>query len=287
MICINKTYKSPVKWYGGKYYQAKDIINLFPEHKSYVEVFGGAGHILFRKQPSEIETFNDIDNCLYLFFKILRDENKLLKLRTALELTPYSREEFNYCVNTWQIEEDEIEKIRKWYVVVMQSFSNDMSTWSYSKTISRRSMSQCVSQWLGKIENDIPNAVERLKKVQIENLDFIECIKKYDSKDTLFYLDPPYIHETRKSKDVYIHEMNTDRHRELVQLLLDIKGKVILSGYDHEVYDNLINNGWDKIVLGDYDKRSQNVKDESRVKGKETVWINYVLENGVDTGLQN
>jgi len=270
-------YKSPINWFGGKYYMANKIIDLFPEHKMYVEVFGGAGHLLFKKQLSEIEVYNDIDSGLVSFFNILRDENKFNQLKYKLDLTPYSREEFYICKNTWKDEKDEIEKVRKWYTCVMQSFSSNFSTWSHSKTKSRRGMSQAVSQWLGKIENDLPNAVDRLKMVQIENVDYKELIKKYDSKDTLFYLDPPYIHETRQMTYEYAHELNNEQHKKLVDILLNIKGKAILSGYDHEIYNKLLENNWSKVSLGEFDKRSEKAIGESRSKGQEFVWVNYEI----------
>jgi DNA adenine methylase len=139
-------------------------------------------------------------------------------------------------------------------------------------------MSQAVSQWLGKIENNIPDAVERFRKVQIENMDFKDVLKKYDGEDTLFYLDPPYIHETRKMTYTYAHEIQEKDHLELVDILLNIKGKVILSGYDHPIYDKLIENKWQKISLGKFDKRSIKAIDESREKGEEILWLNYKLK---------
>ena len=257
---------------------ANDIVELFPEHKMYVEVFGGAGHILFKKKSSEIEVYNDIDSGLTTFFKILRDNDKSEELKKLLQLTPYSREEFFNCRDTWKSETNEIEKVRKWYTTLMQSFSSNFSTWSHSKTKSRRGMSQAVSQWLGKIENNIPDAVERFRKVQIENMDFKDVLKKYDGEDTLFYLDPPYIHETRKMTYTYAHEIQEKDHLELVDILLNIKGKVILSGYDHPIYDKLIENKWQKISLGKFDKRSIKAIDESREKGEEILWLNYKLK---------
>jgi DNA adenine methylase len=272
-------YKSPINWFGGKYYMANDIINLFPKHRVYVEVFGGAGHILFKKEPSVIEVYNDIDSGLYLFFKILRDENKANLLKQKLDLTPYSREEFYHCRDTWRDEQDDIEKVRKWYVTAMQSFSTNFSTWSHSKSKSRRGMSQAVSQWLGKIEDNLPKAVERLKVVQIENMDYKDLLKKYDGEDTLFYLDPPYIHKTRKMTYQYAHEMEDEQHEEMIDILLHIKGKAILSGYDNEIYNKLLNNGWKRVFLGEYDKRSEKAINESRSKGQEFVWINYDIQN--------
>lgn len=254
---------------------ANKIIELFPNHKCYVEVFGGAGHILFRKKSSEIEVFNDIDKGLITFFKVLRDEKKANQLKTLLELTPYSREEFYNCRDTWETEQNEIERVRKWYTTVMQSFSSDLSSWSFSKSKSRRGMSQSVSQWLGKIEKNIPDAIERLRMVQIENLDFRELIIKYDSDETLFYLDPPYIHNTRKMTFKYKYELTDNEHKELVGILLNIKGKAILSGYDNEIYNELIDNGWEKFNLGEFSERSTKTNMTKKQKRQEFLWVNF------------
>lgn len=264
-------FKSPINWYGGKYYMAKDIINIFPKHNMYVEGFGGAGHILFRKERSNLEVYNDLHNGLYLIFKLLRDNNE--EFIQKLSLTPYSRQEFEDS-KSWIYEEDEIERARKFYVRTMQSVASN-GGWCYAKSKSRRGMCQSVSRWLGNIEENLTSAIERLKEVQIENLDVIELIKKYDKEDTLFYLDPPYITETRKQKKSYDHEMTDKQHMELVETLINLKGKVILSGYDHPIYDRLMDNGWKKVVLGDYSKRSQKTNSGELDEGKEFVWINY------------
>jgi DNA adenine methylase len=269
--------KSPINWFGGKFYMANKIIDIFPEHKVFVEVFGGSGQLTFAKEPSEIEVYNDIDKGLVSFFKILRDENKAKKLIEKLHLTPFSREEFYECRDTWRNETDEIEKVRKWYVTVMQSFSTNMSSWKPTKSKSRRGMAQSVSQWLGHIENNLPLAVERMKMLQVENMDFKELLIKYDSHDTLFYLDPPYIHDTRKMTYEYEHELSNERHKELVECLLKLKGKCILSGYEHEIYSRLEKEGWQKVYLGEFAKRSIKTIESEKEKGREFVWINYKL----------
>ena len=250
---------------------AKDIINIFPKHNMYVEGFGGAGHILFRKERSNLEVYNDLHNGLYLIFKFLRENNE--EFISKLSLTPYSRQEFEDS-KSWIYEENEVERARKFYVRTMQSVASN-GGWCYAKSKSRRGMCQSVSRWLGNIEENLSSAIERLKEVQIENLDVIDLIKKYDKEDTLFYLDPPYITETRKQKKSYEHEMTDEQHRELVEILLNVKGKVILSGYDHPIYDKLLDEGWKKVVLGDYSKRSQKFNSGNLGEGKEFVWINY------------
>ena len=267
-------YKSPINWYGGKYYMAKDIIEIFPKHKMYVEGFGGAAHVLFRKEKSELEVYNDLHSGLYLFFKLLRENNEEFIRR--LSLTPYSREEFENS-KQWMYEEDEIEKARKFYVRTMQSVASN-GGWCYAKSKSRRGMCQSVSRWLGNIEENLEGAIERLKEVQVENLDILELIKKYDKEDTLFYLDPPYILDTRKQKKSYDYEMTDEQHKELVDTLIGIKGKVVLSGYDHPIYNKLLDNGWSKVVIGEYAKRSQKTNEGELSKGKEFVWVNYELE---------
>jgi DNA adenine methylase len=279
------TYKSPINWYGGKYYMANDIINIFPEHKMFVEVFGGAGHIIFKKKSSDLEVYNDLHEGLYLLFKILRDENKREELIKRIQLTPYSRQEFTESKNGWINETDEIEKVRKFYTYTMQAVGTN-GGWCYAKSKSRRGMAQSVSRWLGNVDENMVDLIERLREIQIENLDFKDCILKYDNEDTLIYLDPPYLQETRKLKNGYIYEMDINRHKELVDISLNIKGKVVLSGYDHEVYKPLEENGWKKILLGEYSKRSQKENDGELEKGKEFVWVNYGIQHIVDKVLK-
>ena len=268
------SYKSPINWYGGKYYMAKDIIELFPKHHMYVEGFGGACHVLFRKERSNMEVYNDLHSGLYLFFKFIRDNNE--EFIRKLTLTPYSREEFENSKD-WMFEEDDIEKARKFYVRTMQSVASN-GGWCYAKSKSRRGMCQSVSRWLGNIEENLSGAIERLKEVQIENLDILDLIKKYDKEDTLFYLDPPYVPETRKQKKSYDCEMTREQHIELINTLINIKGKVILSGYDNDIYNKLLDNGWKKAILGEFSKRGQKTNNGELTKGKEFVWINYDLE---------
>lgn len=265
-------YKSPINWYGGKYYMAKNIIELFPKHNMYVEGFGGAGHVLFRKTPSPMEVYNDLHKGLYLLFKLLREKNE--ELIKSIQLTPYSREEFIQDKNTWKNETNEVEKVRKFYTEVMQAVAGK-GGWCYTKSKSRRGMCQSVSRWLGNIDENLPNIIERLREIQIENLDIINLIDKYDSEDTLFYLDPPYIHDTRSAKKMYDYEMSNEKHIELVNTLIKIKGKVVLSGYEHEIYNKLENEGWKKVYIGDYAKRSQKTNEGELDTGSEFVWINY------------
>lgn len=251
---------------------AKDIVKLFPKHKLYVEGFGGAAHVLFAKGQTGMEVYNDIHHCLYLFFKLIREGNE--ELIRKIQLTPYSREEFESSKD-WRNEPDEIERVRKFYCATVQSVNNVGNGWSYVKESHGRSMSLSVSRFLTSIDVNLVNAVERLRTAQIDNLDILELLDKYDSTDTLFYLDPPYVDFTRKSLNQYEHEMTIEQHQAMVKRLLTIKGKVVLSGYDNEVYKDLLDAGWTKQLLGEYAKYSQKGNIGVLDKAQEFVWINY------------
>ena len=142
-------------------------------------------------------------------------------------------------------------------------------------------MTASVSKWLGNIENNIPAAANKLGSIRVENNDFEESIRKYDSDNTLFYLDPPYVPDTRTFKKGYKYELSIEDHERLVDILLTVKGKVILSGYDNEIYRRLETEGkYKKILIKEAVKSSINVNREERT-GKEYVWINYDIEDDI------
>ena len=269
---------SPIIWYGGKAKMAKKIINIMPFHKTYVEVFGGAGHVLFSKKRSQMEVYNDIHEGLYALFNVIRDKEKAEKLRELLELTPYSKNEFEYCKD-WENEENEVEKARKFFVLCNQSFSGTVHSWKFSVR-PKGDMPQTVKSYLSKIHESLPFAIKRLQGVQIDNVSFEKVIERYDSKDTLFYLDPPYVHDTRSESatDTYDFEMDNEMHKNLVEVLLNLKGKAIVSGYDHSIYDSISEGKWKKIPLGKFSKGASKVESgEKREKGEEMLWINYKI----------
>jgi len=233
-------------WFGGKGNLAKRILPYFPEHKIYVEPFGGGASLLFAKEPSPVEVYNDIDSGLVNFFRVLRDSEKFEKFYRLVSLTPYSREEYYFCRDTWESCEDDIERAYRWYVVARMSFSGRFGCdWSHAVTYTSRNMSGAVSKWLSIIDM-LPEIHQRIMRVQIEHKDFRDILVDYDTPDTLFYCDPPYVHSTRKAGG-YKHEMTDDEHKELVELLLKLKGKVILSGYQNEIYLPLEQAGWQRI----------------------------------------
>lgn len=264
--------KPVIAWYGGKWVLSKqilEIINLFP-HLTYVEAFGGGGTVLLVKAPSKIEVYNDINSDIVNFYRVLRDKQKFEELKRFVSLTPYSREEFhNFKFRAPG--DDDVTWAAKWFVVARQSFSGHWGhSWAFSTTESNRGMSHRVSAYLSAIDR-LEDVHKRLSMVQIENSDFRKIIKNYDRETTLFYLDPPYIHEKR-GKDHYQNEMTDEDHEELVELLLKIKGKAILSGYDNEIYRRLEEAGWQKKTFGYMMPASRSVKGSRRTV-IEVIWF--------------
>jgi len=223
------------------------LLPLIPKHKQYIEPFFGGGSVLFAKEPAEVETINDIDGGVVNFFRVLRAPEKAKVLIEKARLTPYSREEFYHFRDTWQDCEDPIEKAYRWFVVARWSFSGDFGN-SFGTVVAtaRRGRAQTVSHWLSAVEM-LPEVVERLQRVQIENQDFRVLMKRYCTEDSFCYCDPPYIASTRRSKAGYKHEMTVEDHRDLVELLLVLPGKFMLSGYKHEIYEPLEEAGWKRL----------------------------------------
>jgi DNA adenine methylase len=219
-------------YFGGKWKHAGRIIETFPLHKTFVDVFCGAASITLRKPRSKNEIINDANDELINFFSILRDRN--LELRLALEKTPYGRCEYYTCREP---SPDPVEQARRTVVKSWFGIGDSLD----NETGFRVSLSQSGSTtapWLTYVDY-LHLYANRLRGVIIEHLDFAECIQRYDRPDTLFYLDPPYVNETRSKKHAYKHDWEGGDHARLLNLLPSIQGKFVLSAYEHESYAQL------------------------------------------------
>ena len=228
----------PLRYMGAKWQLSKWVSEQFPPHKIYVEPYCGSAAIFFRKQRTEVEVLNDLNKDLVHFFRMLRTAPDALI--NAIELTPCSVEEYH---ESWEPAFDPIERARRFYIRCWQSFSSDTVTksgWRRSTSLSRNSTT--AQDW--KRLDGLRKAVDLLKCAQIDSLPALDCIQRYDSRNTLFYLDPPYVHATRKSlRHQYIHEMSDADHQLLAQTLHQIEGMAIISGYDCPLYQDLYA-GW-------------------------------------------
>lgn len=232
---------------GGKWRIAPWVISHFPQHKVYVEPFGGGASVLLRKPPSQVEVYNDANKTVVDFFRILRDPEMAQELKRLLDLTPYSREEYARCLEKT---DDPIESARRFVVLSFQSLGITLNR-SKNETWDARigDVTSRVASWNSYLEA-FPLLVSRLRKVSIENRDWREIYSLYDASDTLFFMDPPYPHSTRKPDKLNTYaayEMSDADHEELCQRCLEAKGYVILSSYPNDIYDGLLK-GWEKVT---------------------------------------
>lgn len=268
------TARSPFPWFGGKQKLADDIIALFPEHRVYCEVFGGGGSVLLSKPAATLDFYNDAEDGLVNFFRVLPDAPE--RLVPLLELTPYTRTEFLYCVDSWRDVEDEVERARRFYVVVSQCFGghavkDDRSGkrgWG-GERLGRMHLCRTAST-KNRVDN-IWKFVERMRSVQVDNLDWRACIDRYDHENTVFYLDPPYVPATRRSGS-YSHELTAEDHGELVDRILALAGVAIVSGYDHPIYEPLVAGGFMRHEFGVWSTAGQRFVESERDRRIEVIW---------------
>lgn len=228
---------------------------------------------MLNRVPSPVETYNDLDGEVVNFFRVLRTQKDALI--EAIGLTPFSREEFSLACELAP-DVDTLERARRFYVRARQvrtglAQTASVGRWANCKDTSRAGMSGVVSRWLGGVEK-LPDIADRLLRVQIENRPAIDVIRLYDGKDTFFYCDPPYLHETRGDNKAYGFEMSNDEHRALAETLNSIQGKVAVSNYDCALMDELFPaSRWRKIYSPE--KTIHSTKD----KRQEVLWVNYDL----------
>jgi len=277
----------PLKWHGGKSYIARRIVALMPTHLHYVEPYAGGLAVLLEKDPEGVsEVVNDINGDLMNFWTVLRNPDLFPVFQRACEATPFSEELWKLVVesleknngqsDTFLAQCEPVRRAWMFFVRCRQSLAGRMKNFApLSRTRTRRGMNEQASAWLGAVEglSDVHN---RLKRVVILNHDALDVIREQDGEKTLCYADPPYLHETRVSKDAYSHEMTAEQHRELLSVLTTLKGKFILSGYRSKLYDDFAAvHGWHRK---DYDLPNHAAGGDSKRRMVESCWCNFKPE---------
>jgi DNA adenine methylase len=265
---MRKTIRPPVKWHGGKRYLCHRIICHFPKHETYVEPFGGAASVLLNKPPVPVEIYNDLDQRIARLFRVIRDHGD--EFRRLLSLTPYSEVEFN---NARKASENEIEQARRDFVRWRMSLGGRGDSYSFTLHRVRRGMADVVSGYLSMIDEELPFIIERLRRVQILSRPAVEVIRTWDSPTTLFYCDPPYLHETRHegSRDIYGYEMTEHQHRELAAVINSCQGRVVLSGYPSPLYEELYR-PWSTVTI---DIANHAAGGKVKARKQEVLWLNW------------
>jgi DNA adenine methylase len=228
----------PFRWLGGKARLVPWLLSVLPQHQVYVEVFGGAGALLLAKPPSGCEVFNDRDEGVVHFFRVLRDPLLGAQLRQQLSLTPYARAEYAWCRATWAEVVDPVERARRWYVVAAQSFGGVFGrAWGFSCAPGK----QEARAYQGMVAS-LEQVAARFASVQVECDDFAAILARYDGPHTLLFCDPPYVPSARKDGG-YRYEMTEADHRRLLEAVTRCQGKVLICGYPSVLYSEALV-GW-------------------------------------------
>lgn len=260
-----------LRYHGGKWLLANWIISLMPQHRVYTECFGGAASVLLQKPRSYAEVYNDKWDTVVNVFRVMRDQTQAYELKRQLELTPFSRTEFD---STGEIDlakiTDPIERARLTILRSFAGFGSAATNAKYStgfRSNSNRSGTTPAGDWVN-LPSHVDSLVDRLKGVTIENRDAATVILQHDSRETLHYVDPPYVHSTRnmaRGNAAYECEMTDDDHRLLAAVLRGVKGMVMLSGYDSPLYAELYGE-WQRI-------ERKHMADGARTR-TEVLWFN-------------
>ncbi|MGT2638071.1 DNA adenine methylase [Streptococcus ratti] len=253
--------KSLLRYPGSKWNLAKRIVDLLPEHKSYLEPYFGSGAVLFTKLASPIETVNDLSDEVVNLFQVIQSDPEALQEK--LFLTPYSRKIYD---TAWeQRPTNEVDQAMNFLIRSVMSHGfrvTEKSGWK--SDVIGRERAYAVKHW-----NDLPNLIKevalRLKEVQVESRPALELITKFNYSDVCMYIDPPYVLSTR-TREQYQYEMMDHDHVELLEVLNQSKAKIILSGYASDLYDQYLSN-WDCLEFS--------ATAEQGMPRTEVLWMNF------------
>lgn len=254
--------KPPFSYYGGKQRMAHHLIPLIPKHVLYVEPFAGSGAVLFAKPLPQVtnyshyrEVLNDTNHDITNLFKVLRDDGE--RLEALLKLTPHSREEHRRC-KAEPHTGDQLEDARRFMVRICQSFGNKLDDgWAKSKIVNH------AAAWDNKC--NLGQAINRLRHVQINSVDAIQCIKEWDAPHAFFYVDPPYVGTHQGHYGGYTESDLLS----LCQTLDQSVGAFVLSSYDNEICNSF---GWDKREFAATCSVNSYVTNRNKAR-TECVWV--------------
>jgi DNA adenine methylase len=259
-----------LRYHGGKWLLAPWISSHFGSHRVYVEPFGGAASVLMRKKRSHVEIYNDLWETVVNVFRILRDPGKADELARSLYLTPFARDEFERTDHLELADLSDIERARCTILRSLAGFGSASTNGAHVtgfRATSAKSSTTPAIDWAN-YPAHIPRFVERLRGVVIENRNAIDVIQQHDGPNTLFYLDPPYAHCTRnlrRGNAMYAFEMTDEDHCQLASVVHEVKGMVIISGYDCPLYGEL---------FGTWTQYTREHVIDGGNKRLESIWLN-------------
>jgi DNA adenine methylase len=287
----------PLKWHGGKSYLARHVLPLMPPTLHYVEPYFGGGQVLIARDPQDrrlwwpgrtsdgrkadgvSEVINDVHADLMNFYAVLKNPETFGRLQHLLSLTLHSEDEWEAARDMLDGSGgDPVERAAALFTCCRQSLSGRMDAFAPTvRTRLRGGRNDGVNAWWGAVDG-LEAVHRRLQDVKVFNRPALDLIRSEDGEATFFYLDPPYYHPTRTAPEVYAHEMTEADHRQLLGVLLALKGKVILSGYANDLYDATLRRpGWgrEEIPIANH---ASGAKEKRRMV--EVLWFNFTPEDG-------
>lgn len=259
---------SPVmRYHGAKFRLAPWVMSFFPPHTRYVESFGGAAGVLMQKQKIQSEVYNDLDGSIVNVFRVLQDPVMREQLAEKIAFTPYHRDEF---LLAYEETDDMVEMARRTLILAHMGFGSAGATGTTGFRIDSRRAYGLPSQLWSKYPDKIAAFGERLEGVIIDSRPAATIIQAHDDDETLQFVDPPYLPETRHQggNKFYKHEMSPDDHIELINVLKEVQSSVVLCGYPSELY---------KDMLGDWKMHTTKARiSAGRGTGIKTecIWLN-------------
>lgn len=262
--------KAPIRYFGSKGGFYNKIIEQFPttDFDTYIEPYGGTYIVGLVSNPAKIQIYNDLEENVYCLYKVLSDKTLFDEFKEKCDLVFYSeklRQEFK--VNLLKDNLSLVERAFNFFYVNRTSH-NGIGGFSMNSHI-RRGMSKAVSDFLSSIDR-LPELHDRLSRVMVTNMDGVKLINKYDKPNVFLYCDPPY-HWSTRTNARYKVDMDSKKQEEFIDAVIDSKSKILISGYDCELYDKLLDNGFTKIQF-EVKTIDGNFKKKTKI---ETLWKNY------------
>lgn len=252
-----------LRWPGSKWRIADWIIHFFPYHEVYCEPFFGSGAVFFRKAPAGTETINDIDGNIVNLFRVIREQPA--ELCKEIEMTPYAREEYNDCLHE-TYPKNQLDAARIFLVRAWQSYGGKTHESGKSWAHDRTNTVYRPKYWC-KMPEHIMNVAERLKMAQVECMNALELIPMYNRRNTLLYIDPPYLKNTRTSLHYECEFSGVEEHKALLKLCKQHTGPCVISSYDNELYNT---------ELAGWEKHSRQVATNNAGTATEIIYLNKV-----------
>lgn len=249
-----------------------ELLSLFPPHDSYdtfIEGFGGGGSLtLACPRTDKMEFYNDLGQNIHSLYKVIADNELFSQFKDKLDMTLYSEQVRDECKE--KLKQDDLSILERAFCYFYVNRSSFNGTGAFTmKTCVRRKMSKHVSDYLSTIDL-LPEIHDRLSSVCICKKDIFELLEKFNTSNVFMYLDPPYVPSTRVALNCYEHEMTTDEHVKFAKILANTDAKILLSGYDNEIY---------RDILEPKFKRRETVSPLAKSGKVEVLWWNYEEKN--------